>query len=146
MSIWTHVNCCIRYDRIEGVMDYPPIESKIGNTYDPYSNDEVVDNRLSNFLMPFGSEGSLNFSVWKNPHKNSFPTYTVSIFGDLRDYDNVDELINYFKKITVDSGEMIRNAVMEIAVEGSDEIILLNVGYKASEREYCINKFIVKRG
>lgn len=44
-----------------------------------------------------GSEGSLQKSVWINPNDSHVARYTVSIFGDLRDCDSVDEIIEWFK-------------------------------------------------
>ena len=49
--------------------------------------------------MPGGDEGTLHKSVWVNPTKHSMAAYAVSIFGDLRDGDSPNEIIEWFKKI-----------------------------------------------
>ena len=62
-----------------------------------------------------GSEGSLQISVWDNPDKNCANAYTVSIFGDLRDHDNPQEIINWFKSKI--NNLWIRQAVITVSNE-----------------------------
>ena len=59
-----------------------------------------------------GSEGSLQKSVWEDPDRSSVAAYTVSIFGDLRDHDSCDEIIDWFKEKC--ENLMVRNAVITV--------------------------------
>jgi hypothetical protein len=72
--------------------------------------------------VPCGSEGSLDTHLWTNPSTSAMAAYTASIFGDLRDYENVGEIIDYLDKIT--KGKMVRNGVATIEVEGQPPVIL----------------------
>lgn len=36
-------------------------------------------------------------TVWTNPDKQALSAYTVSIFGDLRDDDDPDAIVEWFK-------------------------------------------------
>lgn len=75
MSIWTHVAVVIRYDDIS--MNY----------------------RLPNFKygLPKGSEGPLEFKIWRNPAKD---TLTVALFGDLRNYEDPLPIVEYIRSKT----------------------------------------------
>lgn len=109
MSIWTHVNGSLRVDafRIPG-MGSPPLNMGIQASFED-SHEPV--------FIPYGSEGSLVWTKWDNPSKSSLAAYTVTVFGDLRDYDNVKEIEDYLAQIT--KGQMIRSGVFEVAVEGA---------------------------
>ena len=62
--------------------------------------------------LPMGSEGSLRMSVWTNPEIHHVARYTVSIFGDLRDYDTPETIIEWFKKKCEDEELPVRDAVI----------------------------------
>lgn len=49
-------------------------------------------------FLPCGSEGSLERSVWVNPDPSSVPSYAVSVFGDLRDYEDLDAICEWFER------------------------------------------------
>lgn len=100
MSNWTHVAAVVRIDGIE----------LLGNRPDPYKifgkeclwDDicevwEDADNYPEDYL-PMGSEGSLQMSIWENPDKESLASTTVTIFGDLRDHDDPQEIVDWFKE------------------------------------------------
>lgn len=95
MSIWTHVAGIIRVDAILNLTEKP----------------------IYSYNVPCGSEGSLDVSLWENPHSSDLAKYTISIFGDLRDYDDEEEIIDYFTRIT--KGQMIRQACFTLEVEGA---------------------------
>lgn len=61
-----------------------------------------------------GSEGSLEMSVWTNPDPCCMAAYTVSIFGDLRDHDSTEEIINWFEEKCKELGGSIRQAVITV--------------------------------
>lgn len=98
MSNWTHVAGIIRVDDLAKCLGEPPLNftELIGKevTYDDW---EDVDKNPDKYL-PYGSEGSLKMIVWENPDKIALCSYTVSIFGDLRDHDNAEEIVEWFKK------------------------------------------------
>ena len=47
--------------------------------------------------VPYGSEGRLNLEVWKNSDKNFIISHAISVFGDLRDHESAEEIIDWFK-------------------------------------------------
>ena len=59
-----------------------------------------------------GSEGSLHLSIWENPDKECSASYTVSIFGDLRDHHNPQEIIDWFRNKIKDL--WVRQAVITV--------------------------------
>jgi hypothetical protein len=127
MSQWTHVNGAIRYDalRIEG-MPFNTLESYkelLGNTAS-FDDDEKAWDKCN---VPSGSEGSIQFNFWKNPDLHHIAAFGVHIFGDLRDFGD-DELVErikkWFEKVTTAKNVIVRSAILEIAVEGSEPIIL----------------------
>lgn len=77
--------------------------------------------------VPFGSEGSIQFSFWSNPNLSHLAAFTVAIFGDLRDFGQADvpEIKEWFEKVTKAESAMVRSAILEIEVEGSEEPIIL---------------------
>lgn len=101
MSNWTHVAAVIRIDDFRfGDFTEPDWDKIFGKEllYDElYEKWEEADKYPERYL-PMGSEGSLHKNVWVNHDKSSATAYTVSIFGDLRDYDDLDEIINWFKE------------------------------------------------
>lgn len=128
MSIWTHVNGSIRFDylRITKELDLKGI---IGNTC---GYDDRGDDDWKNCTVPCGSEGSLQYSIWTNPHKNSLAAYTVNIWGDLRDYEDHSEIKLWFQRIL--NKAPVRNVVLEVEVESRSAFIY----YYDSESESLI--------
>lgn len=122
MSVWTHVNGSIRVDHIRPVMG--PLDLKSLFRTASYE-DGVEEAKACN--VPQGSEGSLHVSIWEEPLKAAMAAYTVNVFGDLRDFDDVEELRKWFEKIVLNSGLMIRSAVMECEVEGQPGILFVYV-------------------
>ena len=108
MSVWTHVAATIRFDDIQGMQGEPQlgIIAKYGDPQDIWDKCDI----------PCGSEGSLEYTIWVNPDKSCIAAYTAMIWGDLRDYDNADEVIEYLNRIC--KGRMIRQGIAEIQVEG----------------------------
>lgn len=119
MSNWTHVAGVIRvnYMKWDDIpeLDFDELLGKECLWDSGYEVFEDADKHPELYL-PMGSEGSLQKSVWINPNDSHIPRYTVSIFGDLRDHDSCDEIIEWFKNkckligsvrqatITVDNG------------------------------------------
>ena len=99
MSNWTHVAGIIRIDDIRIGNTTPDFDKIIGKECLYESADEAwedADKHPQDYL-PMGSEGSLEKSVWINPDRSCIAAYTVSIFGDLRDHDDPNAIIRWFK-------------------------------------------------
>ena len=115
MSNWTHVAGIIRVDdlRLEKDTDLD-FDELIGKECLWESPEEVWEDMDKNpdKYLPMGSEGSLQKSVWINPDRECIATYTISIFGDLRDHHSTSEIIDWFKKIC--SQLWVRNAVITV--------------------------------
>ena len=119
MSNWTHVAGIIRVDRIRVDDDAEELDFDeiLGKECLWDSSRKVWDDALKNpdKYMPMGSEGSLQKSVWVNPNKGRVDSYTISIFGDLRDHDSISEIIDWFiKKCNL---LWVRNAVITVENE-----------------------------
>ena len=118
MSNWTHVAGIIRVDAFRFGNDITKDFDKIiGKECLWDSPTEVWDDADDNpdEYLPMGSEGSLQKSIWINPDKHSMDSYTISIFGDLRDHDNVKEIIDWFKEKC--KKLWVRNAVITVENE-----------------------------
>jgi hypothetical protein len=118
MSNWTHVAGIIRVDGFRFDTDTEPDwESILGKELryeDGYDKWEEAEDHPEHF-MPLGSEGSLEKSIWTNPDKCCAAAYTVSIFGDLRDHDDPDAIIEWFKDIC--SKMFVRQAAITVKNE-----------------------------
>jgi hypothetical protein len=111
MSQWTHVAAVIRIDDL-CIDDRPPEFPDVGNMA-AYGDSAETWARCD---IPRGSEGSLQHTVWRNPKENHVSAYTVTVWGDLRDYDNEEEIVAYLERIT--SGRTVRAGIAEIDTEG----------------------------
>lgn len=113
MSNWTHVAGIIRIDAIRCMEEEIDFDALIGKEYDWESCRDVWIN--PDKYMPMGSEGSLNKHIWINPDKSCVAAYTVSIFGDLRDHDDPQEIVDWFKSIC--NKCWVRNATIVVENE-----------------------------
>ena len=118
MSQWTHVAGIIRIDdmRMLPMAEHP--RDYMGNTCD-YDDDEYTWDECD---VPKGSEGSLEYSIFENPMHNHLSAYSVQIFGDLRDYNDLKEIEEYLNKIT--SGRMVRQGVVTVDIEREKTYII----------------------
>lgn len=96
MSNWTHVAGIIRVDGLSKI-DFDEIIGKECLFESPEEVWDDMEEHPDNYL-PMGSEGSLQKIIWENPDKNCLASYTVSIFGDLRDHYSTSDIIEWFKK------------------------------------------------
>ena len=104
MSIWTHVCGAVRVDDIR-----------------PISGGSLAKTLYQwQVMVPTGSEGDLNVSGWENPSVSSLASYTITIHGDLRDYDDTQEIVAWLNK---NSEKFIRQGCVQIAVEGQEPIV-----------------------
>lgn len=118
MSNWTHVAGIIRIDDIRFDNNLPNFDKLIGKECLFESSSEIwneMEIHPHDFL-PMGSEGSLEKSVWINPDKSCMSAYTISIFGDLRDHDNPNKIIEWFKNKIKDilKDYVVRQAVITV--------------------------------
>lgn len=118
MSNWTHVAGVVRIDaiRLPG-FDELDIEKHFGKECYWDSPVSVWDDARENpdNYLPMGSEGSLSKSVWINPDLHDVSSYTVTVFGDLRDHDSPDEIIEWFKEKC--KGIAVRQATITVQNE-----------------------------
>ena len=118
MSNWTHVAGIIRVDGMDMDIEAEEVFDRvIGKEclYDsPY---EVWEDARANpdKYLPMGSEGSLRKTIWKNPNKDCLDSYTISIFGDLRDHGSTKDIIEWFKAKCKEF--WVRNAVITVENE-----------------------------
>lgn len=120
MSNWTHVAGIVRIDliRLGGQVEesncFDWLSSIFGKEVRFESSSTLWDEAYEHpeRFLPLGSEGSLTMSVWINPDESSIAAITVSIFGDLRDHDDPDEIIDWFKDKCQNNNLAIRNAVI----------------------------------
>lgn len=118
MSNWTHVAGVIRVDYIkwddeDTELDFDKLIGKEclwGSDYEVFED----ANKHPELYLPMGSEGSLQKSVWINPNDSCTARYTVSIFGDLRDHDSCDEIIEWFKNKCKWIGRRVRQATITV--------------------------------
>ena len=91
--------------------------------------------------MPCGSEGSLKRAMWTNPLESAMARWALTVFGDLRDYHDVNAVIEWFEACCqkLNSDDLcigIRNAVITVecddgnwavwSSDGCDEHYLAN--------------------
>lgn len=118
MSTWTHASGVVRVDAIRmGMATEVNWDDIFGKECLWESDPEIwkdADEHPEKY-MPCGSEGTLQKTVWENPKESCMAAYTVSIFGDLRDWYDVDAIIDWFKRIVKDENLLwVRSAVITV--------------------------------
>lgn len=102
MSNWTHVAGIIRIDdlRLDEEKSKKDFIKIFGNElhFNSSSKEWHRAKEHPEEYLPLGSEGSLEMSVWVNEDNSCMAAYTVSVFGDLRDHDNPQSIVDWFKK------------------------------------------------
>jgi len=107
MSMWTHVNGSLRIDCLDG---------DIHTMFHTFAWPATREERNA-CNVPRGSEESLQVSIWTNPVIGSdgdSRQYVLTVFGDLRDYEDEDAIVAWINKIIVDHDMFIRDGVMTI--------------------------------
>lgn len=119
MSNWTHVAGIVRLDCFrQGGNPDPDFDAWFGKEIDQpdWGECEWMDfENHPELYMPSGSEGWLQKHIWINPDKGHFAAFTVSVFGDLRDHDDPQAIVDWFKKKCEDSKRymcFIRDAII----------------------------------
>lgn len=116
MSQWTHVNASIRFDGMSEIE--LPSEKDLGRIC---RWDDEDWSHWENPDLPCGSEGSIEYKIIKNPLKSCLAAMVIVFYGDLRDYNNVNEILEYFNKII--KNRSIRSGILEIEVEYGDTLV-----------------------
>lgn len=116
MSQWTHVNASIRFDGFLGTG--LPTKQELGQIC---CWEDENTSHWDNPDLPCGSEGSIEYEIISNPNKNSIAAMVIVFFGDLRDYDNAQEILEYFERITKD--KIIRSGILEIDIEFKETLV-----------------------
>ena len=118
MSVWTHVAATFRVDcvRVRGGA-VPNFEAIFGKTLNFDDEEEKWNEAYNNpgMYLPLGSEGSLKMSVWEDPHQSMLAAFTVSVFGDLRDYSDIKAIKEWFDRCCKNT--WIRQAVITAECE-----------------------------
>lgn len=115
MSTWTHVAGIIRAYGVQNWESDHDWDSIIGKECLWGASRETwkdADEHPEEY-MPCGSEGTLQKSIWVNPDKSDVNAYTISVFGDLRDWYDVNAIIVWFK-ILVKNKLWVRSAVITV--------------------------------
>ena len=132
MSVWTHVAAVFRVDGVRAEWRGPsrPDWDKITGrqiydgdwlTEDSYEQERMRQDwaayrKHPKRFMPTGSEGSLQRLIWVNPNHFDMARYTVTVFGDLRDYEDYEAIHQWFLSVC-DKCHM-RQAVCNCDVSG----------------------------
>lgn len=131
MSQWTHVAAVFRVDSFRSLceqVDFHDIMGRECTFEELYLGDSEEQRALCieyadhpERFLPGGSEGTLEMSVWENPDSHCVAAYTVSVFGDLRDFGEKERdsiLFPWFERCC---GSMwVRQAFIQADVEFSD--------------------------
>lgn len=111
MSCWTHVAGIIRVDSISRKINFEKLLGKQLKYDSPISDWEEADTYPDKYT-PYGSEGGIQYSIWENPDKACMAKYSVSIFGDLRDFYDIDKIKEWFCDVL--QAVWVRDAVLSI--------------------------------
>lgn len=118
MSTWTHVAATVRIDdfRFSDDQDIPDWDKIFGKECRYNAPRDVWEDCYEHpeKYLPCGSEGSLRKTAWVNPDSHNVAAYTVTIFGDLRDYDSPETIIEWFKKIVNSDAIDVRQACITV--------------------------------
>lgn len=101
MSNWTHVAAIVRVDGIPGMVNLNKLATSVfGKTCLWEDNPSIWNDQEKNpdKYLYMGSEGSLQMSVWKEPNDDFMCLGNISIFGDLRDDDDANAVVDWFQK------------------------------------------------
>ena len=133
MSQWTHVAGIIRIDSMVAVMSRGPdstednLRRRLGEIWN-YDSDYIP---TSNESTPSGSEGSIQYDIVKTGNEHSLSWGHIVIWGDLRDFDDPNEiydwLLNSLATINED-GMGFRDVAISIDVEYQKQYIVFLEG------------------
>lgn len=116
MSKWTSVNASFRIQKFTTVTEREILDvfGRQSNSYNSFDNEDAEK------LLPKGSEGTLNINIWINNDESDTNVATVNVFGDLRDFDDVDEIEKWFNDCC--GAIAVKQAVCQVYANDSVEI------------------------
>lgn len=117
MSTWTHIAAVIRIDALKGLFG-PQSKDDIRKVLGPIARFDGPEEDWDACTLPCGSEGSLEYDIWENEDAHCVAAFTVSVFGDLRDYDETESIKNWFDSLC--SRFFVRQAVCLAETEGCE--------------------------
>lgn len=137
MSVWTHVAGTIRIDDL-GVLIGQPTDFLKVFIRDTWTHPNKNGN------MPTGSEGSLDVEFIERNEEDSAAYFkTISIFGDLRDFDKekCNSIREWWKNISKQCGEkcLIREAVIRVYPEDGEAFVLTEMDMEEKSSELELN-------
>jgi hypothetical protein len=127
MSQWTHIAGCIRIDSVVDPTVKLTLKNQFGNTVE-FDSPEEDWNKCN---VPCGSEGSVQYRIEQTGDDNSLAWGLIYIWGDLRDYDNVQEIYDWINRAC--QGLMIRSCSVKVDIEGKNSFII----YENNETLFC---------
>lgn len=96
MSIWTHCSGVIRFDAVR----FNIYDCLTREDFDKIFITSSYNNPNPNCNMPCGSEGSIKYSLQINyDFKNVSNAYVLTFTGDLRSYNNIEEIKSWWYNI-----------------------------------------------
>ena len=116
MSIWTHVAAIIRIDSLKGFGMGPQSKEELKKVLGPVARFDSSDEDWNSCTLPCGSEGSLQYAIWENENEHCIAAFTVSVFGDLRDYNETGSIEKWFNEFC-GKFPIIRQAICVAEVE-----------------------------
>lgn len=120
MSQWTHVAGCIRVDGLELIGE--DVEGDIKSAFGTSCTYEDLMNGNDYCTIPCGSEGSVQYRIEKTGQPNWVAWGGIYIWGDLRSYNNVDEIYNWIKNAC--SKLSIRQCSVLVEVESDKRYLI----------------------
>lgn len=131
MSIWTHVAAIIRIDTIKGIVGMgPQSKEELEKVLGPVAMFDGSDKDWNSCTLPRGSEGSLQYAIWENEDESCVAAFTVSVFGDLRDYDETESIEKWFNEFC-GKFPVVRQAICVVEVEyGETKVFQYEEGSK----------------
>lgn len=117
MSTWTHVAAIFRIDAVKGFLG-PQSKDDIKMVLGPIARFNGLEEDWDACTLPLGSEGSLEYDIWENENHHMIDAFTVSVFGDLRDYYETESIEEWFNSLC--SKFMVRQAVCIAETEGCE--------------------------
>ena len=138
MSTWTHVCGSVRIDDMSFLKQkrnqIKDVEKILGKMC-------TWNNWYDKCKLPMGSEGSIEYKVIQNTDEDSLARFDILIYGDLRDYDDLEEIKNWFISLKEkfennESFMCIRDAVLKCYCETGEVDNLKIIIYNAEKSEF----------
>jgi hypothetical protein len=100
----------------------------INRIKDVFGNTCEYGERVDLCDVPYGSEGSVQYKVELTGTPSSLARVVVTVWGDLRDYDDAEEIVEWLKGTVKElnkQGIGIRGGAFHIEVESQKDVYLL---------------------